>query len=67
MTIALLLIAALVLVATMLFLTVGVNELEKKSMELGELVRKRYTLQNQAKKKPAAQALPGKPQPAPGR
>ncbi|HLP43028.1 MAG TPA: hypothetical protein VK465_16090 [Fibrobacteria bacterium] len=70
MTIALLLITALILVATMLFLTVGVNELEKKSLVLGELTRKRYTLRNQVKKKPAApaaQVVPGKPQPSPGR
>jgi hypothetical protein len=44
MTIALLVIAALVLMATMLVLTLGVNELEKKTLELGVIVKKRYTI-----------------------
>jgi hypothetical protein len=54
MTIALLLIAALVLMATMLVLTVGVNDLEKKSLELADLLRKRYTLKSPAKKNAGA-------------
>ena len=44
MAIVLLLLAALVLTATMLALTLGVNELEKKGSELSDLVRKRYAV-----------------------
>lgn len=54
MAVALLLIAALVLMATMLFLTIGVNELEKKSLELAGLIRKRYTLRAPKSKNKAA-------------
>lgn len=54
MTIAILLIAAVVLMATMLFLTVGVNELEKKSLELSALLTKRYTLKPVPKATPPA-------------
>jgi hypothetical protein len=66
MAIVFLLIAALVLMATMLFLTIGVNELEKKSLELAGLIRKRYTLAPQkAKNKtpggPAQNNSTGKP------
>lgn len=50
MTIALLLLAAVVLMATMLFLTIGVNELEKKSVELSSLIKKRYTIRHTVKK-----------------
>lgn len=50
MTIAILLIAALVLMITMLVLTLGVNELEKKGTELSDLIKARYTLRQQAKK-----------------
>ena len=53
MTVVLLLIAAVVLMATMLFLTIGVNELEKKSVELSTLIKKRYTIRPTAKKSAA--------------
>lgn len=62
MTIVILLIAAVVLMATMLFLTIGVNELEKKSLELSGLIKKRYTLRNVPKKNKGAEAAaPAKP------
>ena len=65
MTIAILLIAALVLMSTMLVLTLGVNELEKKGTELSGLIKARYTLRQPAKKQgAAAPAVP--PIPAPG-
>lgn len=64
MTIALLLLAAVVLMATMLFLTIGVNELEKKTMELSGLIKKRYAIRQGAKKAatvvPAAEPAPAK-------
>ena len=50
MTIAILLIAALVLMATMLVLTLGVNDLEKKGSELAAIIKTRYVLRNPAKK-----------------
>lgn len=66
MTIALLLLAAVVLMATMLFLTLGVNELEKKTLELSGLIRKRYAIRHAAKKTttliPDAGSVPGKGQ-----
>jgi hypothetical protein len=55
MTIALLLIAALALMAFMLVLTVLVNDLEKKSLELAGLIKKRYTLKSIPKKDRAAE------------
>lgn len=69
MTIALLLIGSLVLMATMLVLTVGVNELERKTLELSGLIKRRYVLRNAPKKKPTAGAPaagPGSPPAAPG-
>jgi hypothetical protein len=51
MTIVLLLFAAFALMVAMLVLTLGVNELERKSREMGELVRKRYTIANPRKSK----------------
>ena len=58
MTIAILLIAAFVLMVTMLVLTLGVNELEKKGTELSGLIKARYALRQPAKKgsAPAAAA-----------
>ena len=60
MTVAILLIAALVLMATMLVLTLGVNELEKKGTELAGILKQRYALRQGAKKPGSA------PAPAPG-
>lgn len=59
MTIAILLIAALVLMITMLVLTLGVNELEKKGAELADIIRKRYAPRQQARK--PGSALPASP------
>ena len=56
MTIAILLIAALVLMFTMLVLTLGVNELEKKGTELSGLIKARYALRQPAKKGAASPA-----------
>jgi hypothetical protein len=58
MTIAVLLLAAIVLMITMLVLTLGVNELEKKGAELAEIIRNRYVLRQPARK-------PGATPPAP--
>ena len=57
MTIAILLIAALVLMLAMLVLTLGVNELEKKGTELAGIIKSRYVLRQQGKK----QNLPPQP------
>lgn len=51
MALALLLAGALILVAAMLVLTLGVNELEKKGSELAEIVRKRYAVADPRKAK----------------
>ena len=50
MTIAILLIAALVLMITMFVLTLGVNELEKKGTELSGIIKARYALRQPSKK-----------------
>jgi hypothetical protein len=54
MTIAILLLAALVLMITMFVLTLGVNELEKKGAELSAIIKARYALKQPAKKGGAA-------------
>ena len=63
MTIAILLLAALVLMITMIVLTVGVNELEKKGAELSGIIKARYALKQPAKKpgtaSPAAAPMQG--------
>ena len=61
MPIVLLLIASVILVATMLFLTLCVNELEKKTLEVSAMLRKRYVIVmpekgKDGKKKAAASA-----------
>jgi hypothetical protein len=68
MTIAILLIAALVLMITMLVLTLGVNELEKKGTELTGIIKKRYAPRQQAGKPggaPPAHGQGGGPPPTP--
>jgi hypothetical protein len=55
MTLVLLLLGALVLVAAMLVLTLGVNELERKGAELAETVRKRYAIADPKKAKSLSQ------------
>ena len=58
MTIAILLIAAFVLMVTMLVLTLGVNELEKKGTELSGLIKARYAPRQPAKKGSTPAAAP---------
>jgi hypothetical protein len=67
MTIVILILATVMLLAAMLFLTVSVNEFEKKARSLEALIQKRYRVQSAIKsqdgagkgmgqKKPPAQA-----------
>ena len=49
MTALLLVLASLVLLATMFYLTVSVNEFEKKVKDLDAILKKRYRIQTHAK------------------
>lgn len=66
MAIALLVVAALVLTAAMLALTLGVNELEKKGTELSGALRKRYVVRNLPKGKGPVAAAPAPAAPGTG-
>jgi hypothetical protein len=58
MTVFLLIIAALILPITMLVLSLSMNEFEKKTKDLGNVITKRYTYEPMKKSKATAMAKP---------